>query len=164
MKKHFFHKPYFKQIFIITTCGIMAFLFSLSIYAENLTDKNFAIFNDKRIFLEIADTEEKKQLGLMFRENLAEDQGMIFLFDKPDYANFWMKNVKIPLDILFIYKNKVVKMYNMIPGCKQDPCDIYPSEYIVDSVIELKGGFCQKNNIKTGQTVKLSDDIKEKLK
>ena len=164
MINHFFHKPYFKKTFIIATCGIMAFLFSLSIYAENLTDKNFAILSDKKVFLEIADTDEKRQLGLMFRENLAEDQGMVFLFDKPDYVNFWMKNVKIPLDILFIYKNKVVKIYNMVPGCNQDPCDIYPSQSIVDSVIELKGGFCQKNNIKIGQTIKLNNSIKEKIK
>ena len=68
-----------------------------------------------------------------------------------------MKNVKIPLDMVFIYKDKVVKIYNMVPGCANDPCDIYPSKYKVDYVLELNGGFCLKNNIKPGQLVKLSN-------
>ncbi|OGI05026.1 MAG: hypothetical protein A2104_02775 [Candidatus Melainabacteria bacterium GWF2_32_7] len=160
MKNPFFQKPYFKKNFIVATCGILAFLFSLSIYAENLASKDFAVINNKKVFLEVANTAEKRQLGLMYRDNLEENQGMIFLFDMPDYVNFWMKNVKIPLDILFIYKNKVVTMYSMVPACENDSCELYPSRYKIDYAIELKGGFCHKNKIKAGQTVKLSDELK----
>jgi len=161
MKNRYSREAFYKIIFILFICSVS--LFCLCIPAKSLTDIT-CLINNKKITLEVADTDTKRQLGLMFRDSLDENQGMIFLFNKPREVSFWMKNVKIPLDMLFIYKNKVVKIYNMVPGCNQDPCDIYPSQSIVDSVIELKGGFCQKNNIKIGQTIKLNNSIKEKIK
>ena len=60
--------------------------------------------NSKVFIVEIADTEEERRKGLMFREALCEECGMLFVFDHPQKYGFWMKNVKIPLDIVYIDK------------------------------------------------------------
>lgn len=114
---------------------------------------------NKKIILSVADTEKKIEQGLMFVDKITENEGMIFLFKVPDYKIFWMKNMKIPLDILFIYNNKIVKIYKEVPECKNYPCETYESKYKVDSVLELKSGFCKKFNVKAGDKVKFSRDI-----
>ena len=158
MKNRYSREAFYKIIFILFICSVS--LFCLCIPAKSLTDIT-CLINNKKITLEVADTDTKRQLGLMFRDSLDENQGMIFLFNKPREVSFWMKNVKIPLDMLFIYKNKVVKIYNMVPGCEDEPCDLYPSVYKIDYVIELNGGFCQKYNIKTGQDVNLETQLQK---
>lgn len=143
----------FKKIFVL----FIILIFSVSLYISNFQgkseEKTFVTINNKKIFLDVANNDEKRATGLMYRENLPENNGMIFLFDKVDKYNFWMKNVKIPLDMIFIYNNKIVKIYNNVPICKNDPCEIYPSDYKIDSVIELKGGFCKKYDVKPGMSV-----------
>lgn len=109
--------------------------------------------NNMDITVEIADTPRLKRQGLMFRTHLREKNGMIFLFDKPQKTNFWMKNVNFPLDLVFIYKNKIVKIYNKLPTCKNKPCPIYPSGVLTDYALELNGGFCQKYGIQVGQKI-----------
>lgn len=154
---------YFKS-FIIFILGIFTLLLSLNIYANEPTKNSSVFINNKKITLEVADTPETRETGLMFRDNMDENHGMIFLFDKPEVTNFWMKNVKIPLDILFIYKNKIVKLYTMLSGCTNEPCEIYPSEHIVDSVIEVNSGFCYKNKIKAGQKIELDKNLQERIR
>jgi uncharacterized membrane protein (UPF0127 family) len=163
MKNPGSQKVYFsKKLTLYTLIAlILVIILSFNIYAKNLPEEAYVVVNDKKVNLEIADTEEKREIGLMFRDKIQENQGMIFLFDKPDYVNFWMKNVKIPLDILFISKDKIVTIYNMVPICIQEPCEIYPSKYKIDYVIELQGGFCYKNKVKVGQTVKLSKSLQK---
>ncbi len=125
-------------------------------------NNNFVLINNEKFFLNIADTQEKKIRGLMLIDDIPEDKGMVFLFSNPEYKAFWMKNMKIPLDILFIYKNKVVKIYKEVPVCKEDFCPTYESEHKIDSVVELKGGICNKYGIKIGDKIKFSAGIKAK--
>ncbi len=127
-----------------------------------VNDSDYATIKNKKVFLNSADTEEKKLNGLMYIDNLPENHGMVFLFEKLDYRTFWMKNMKIPLDILFIKNDKIVKIYKEVPVCRYEPCEFYKSKYKIDSVIELKSGFCAKYNIKTGDKIKFSKSIQIK--
>jgi len=161
MNKKFFQKNYSCKIHVIqifTAIFLLTSLFSLDCRGQNTI---IASFNKKKVFLEIADTYEKKIKGLMGRENLDENAGMIFLFNPAQKVGFWMKNMKIPLDMVFIKDQKIVKMYNNVPVCTNVPCPIYPSENEVDTVIELKAGFCQKYHLKTGQKVKVEKSVKK---
>ncbi|MEI7473484.1 MAG: DUF192 domain-containing protein [bacterium] len=109
--------------------------------------------NDVKVSLEVADNDKDRETGLMNRKTLSEHQGMLFLFDKTQEVYFWMKNVNFPLDMLFVRKNKIVNFYSKVPTCKATTCPIYPSSEQVDSVIELKSGFCEKYKIKIGQKI-----------
>jgi len=151
-----------KKVAVTIICILMIFVYQYSqSRAENLktNDSYFVIVKNKKIIVSIARTKPELMKGLMYIDNLPEDKGMIFLFQEPDYKAFWMKNMKIPLDILFIYKDKVVTIDKEVPFCKKDPCPVYESKYKVDKVLELKAGFCKKYNVKTGDKIKLSPDV-----
>ncbi len=136
----------------------MKYIFIFLLILTLLPIKTFANhanikINNTEITVEIADTPKLKRKGLMFRKYLPEKNGMIFLFDKPQKTNFWMKNVNFPLDLIFIYKNKIIKIYKKLPPCKSKHCPIYPSKVLTECVIELNGGFCQKYGIQVGQKI-----------
>jgi uncharacterized membrane protein (UPF0127 family) len=86
--------------------------------------------------------------GLSHREHLLENEGMLFNFNDPGDRTFHMRDCLIPLDILFIKDGKVNKIYHECQPCKIDECDKYIGE--ADSVVELLGGTCKKNNISEG--------------
>ena len=92
--------------------------------------------------------------GLSNRKHLRENQGMLFKFpNKKNYA-FHMKDCLIPLDIIFIESGVIKKIFHECPPCTEEPCKEY--EYgPTDSVIELLGGTCKKNNIKEGLNISL---------
>lgn len=99
------------------------------------------------IELEVAQTAEQQAVGLMFRESLADNRGMLFPFEFERNARFWMKNVPISLDIIFLNSDRVVDIAANVPGCKTDPCPIYGPEALVDQVLELRGGRAEELGI-----------------
>ncbi len=105
----------------------------------------------KAVDVEIADTEDKQHLGLMFREKMEENQGMLFIFDNEEMQAFYMKNTLIPLDIIFVNsKKKIVKIYkNAKPLDETDLPSIKKCIYVV----EVNGGFTDKFNIKEGDYI-----------
>ncbi len=109
----------------------------------------------KRYTLEVASTPEQMARGLMFRTELPGDRGMLFPFEPPRRVNFWMKNTKIPLDMVFIRDNKVVNIVHQAQPCTADPCRHYPSVVPVDRVIELPAGAAQSLSLDYGSPVSL---------
>ena len=98
-----------------------------------------------KINVEIADDNEERMQGLMFRENLDENEGMFFIFENESYQTFWMKNTLIPLDIIFIDKNfEIIDIKNAVP-CKEDPCQFYKSSKPAKYVLEVNSNFTIKN-------------------
>ncbi len=83
--------------------------------------------NRKTFFVEVVDTPTTRQKGLMFRENLPQNQGMFFIFDKSNIYDFWMPNVNFPLDIVWI--NKDFKVVDIItaPPCLEKNIQKCPS-------------------------------------
>lgn len=78
---------------------------------------------------EKAETPEQRQLGLMFRESLGPDEGMVFLFFEETASAFWMKNVTIPLSVAFFDADgTILKILDMEP-CERDPCELYDPLY-----------------------------------
>lgn len=105
----------------------------------------------KKIDVEIAESEETRHLGLMFRENMQDEQGMLFLFPIEEYQSFYMKNTIIPLDIIFINsKKQIVKIHKRTePYSEKSLPSFKPSIYVV----EVNGGFTDKFNIKEGDYI-----------
>jgi len=111
----------------------------------------------QRFDVEIADTEPARERGLMFRESMPADHGMLFLFDDNAVRTFWMKNCRMPLDILYFdEKYKLVSVQQRVPACRSEPCPVYPSEGAAKYVLELNAGVADKLDVKPGDAIKLS--------
>lgn len=104
----------------------------------------------KTIFLEVAETKEQQEKGLMYRTSLANDRGMLFPYKPPRQVSFWMKNTLIPLDIIFIRDGQVKFILHNYPPCKSYPCPSYGPFVPVDQVIEIPAGQASKLGIKVG--------------
>jgi uncharacterized protein len=108
--------------------------------------------NEKiKIDIEIAATEYKRQLGLMNRKSMEENEGMLFIFNEERLQSFWMLNTLISLDIMFVNKEKkIVTIHkNTTPLSQQS----YPSSEPSIYVVEVVGGFSDKNNILPGDKI-----------
>ncbi len=102
--------------------------------------------------VERAITLDQQARGMMFRETMDPDAGMIFEFDKPKIATIWMKNTAIPLDILFVRSNgKILKIEHMAQPYKLRSAS---SEAVIAAVVELQGGRSRDLGIKPGDLIK----------
>ena len=110
----------------------------------------------QKFFVETVSTPANRTKGLMHRKNLAENEGMFFVFDEPQKLVFWMKNTLIPLDIIFIDSDwRVINIEKMARPCKIDPCPTYDSVSPGQYVLEINGGLSDKLGIKNGTKVSL---------
>lgn len=109
--------------------------------------------NDQPISVELADTAAKLYQGLSNRDDLCADCGLLFVFPKKEVQNFVMRDMKFPLDIIFIADNRIVKIVSSAPPEGHSPQIIYSSEEPVDYVLELIGDYARKNNLRVGDRV-----------
>ena len=105
------------------------------------------------VSVEIADTNEKRALGLMYRRELPELHGMLFFFSRQEPLSFWMKNTPLPLDILFIDSSLTIVgiAHNTTPFSEK----AIPSDKPAQFVLEVNGGFCQRHSITVGDRIEL---------
>ena len=107
--------------------------------------------NGSRIQVELADTNETRAQGLMFREQLPKDRGMLFVFSEPGQWIFWMKNTTIPLDIVWLdYHKKIVDLVENIPGCRGDPCLQYQPGQDASYALEVPAGSVKREKLAKG--------------
>jgi uncharacterized membrane protein (UPF0127 family) len=106
----------------------------------------------KRYIVEIADDDAERARGLMFRDDMAADHGMLFIHDAEAPQAYWMKNTKIPLDILYFdHQRKLVSAQQRVPPCSAgDQCPPYPSEGAALYVLELNAGTAEAIGVKNG--------------
>lgn len=108
----------------------------------------------KTIKVEEASTPVDRARGLMYRGFLAKDSGMIFIFDEDKPLHFWMKNVVIDLDIIFLDKNLVIrKIHHSATPCVEPPCKTYGSGFAARYALEVSGRFCEKYGVKELQRI-----------
>ncbi len=149
-----------KNIFLIL---ILIVVFGVVIYAIyrggtlfNYGSRTSIVLNGYKINVEIVDTLAKQARGLSGREGLAEDAGMLFIFSQPSTQNFWMKDMKFPIDIIWISGDRVVGFVESVPppiGGSENNLTIYSSPENVDKVLEINAGLVKKWNIKVGDQI-----------
>ena len=105
-----------------------------------------------RFTVEVAKTSEEQAMGLMYRNKLAPDRGMVFPFDPPRNASFWMRNTLIPLDMIFVRADGSIANIaaNTVPYSEEP----VPSDGPVKAVLEIAGGRTAELGIKPGDMVK----------
>lgn len=111
--------------------------------------------------VEVADTTEERARGLSGRETLAEDAGMLFLFDGPVTQGFWMKDTLIPLSIAFIDGDgRIIALRDMEP-CRREPCPLYEPGRPYSSALEVNQGAFDRWGIGVGDRASLSGGLRQ---
>jgi uncharacterized membrane protein (UPF0127 family) len=106
----------------------------------------------KPFTLEVADDDRSREIGLMNRDSMPADHGMIFPFAREEPRGFWMKNTRIPLDILYLDSSgRVVSVHTMAPYDLRTTNSAGPAKY----VIELNAGVAAKLGIKAGDKLEV---------
>lgn len=107
-----------------------------------------------RFEVEVAATAQSRSQGLMYRSELADDAGMLFVFERPAEVAFWMRNTFIPLDLIFIdQQGSIVRIH---PEAQPHDDTLISSGQPVTHVLEINGGLAAKLGIVTGQRMTLS--------
>lgn len=122
---------------------------------------NWVELGGQRYTVEIADDNDERARGLMFRDELATGTGMLFIHDSEEPEAYWMKNTKIPLDILYFDNaRKLVAQQRDVPPCSAgNACPTYPSNAPARYVLELNAGEAAKLKLENGAELVFSDDI-----
>lgn len=105
----------------------------------------------KKIDIEVADNDDERMQGLMYRKSMDDSKGMLFIFQKEEPQGFWMKNTVIPLDIMYVNsKKEIVKIFRYTtPFSEKDLPSGAPATYVV----EVNGGFSDKYGVKEGDMI-----------
>jgi uncharacterized membrane protein (UPF0127 family) len=104
--------------------------------------------------VEIAAEDETRAQGLMYRDHLAPGAGMLFFFAQSGEYPFWMKNTRIPLDIIWIDENRrIAHVKHEVPPCRVVDCPSYPPNANARYVLELAGGEAKKHGLKVGDVL-----------
>lgn len=109
------------------------------------------------IQLEVARTPAQQAQGLMYRPALPNNRGMLFPFESPRPASFWMKNTPQPLDMVFLLDGEVKAVIANVPPCTTQPCPTYGpgANVLVNQVIELRSGRAAELGLKAGDQIKI---------
>ena len=115
----------------------------------------------QRYQVEIADDDAERARGLMFRDEMAANHGMLFIHDVEEPQSYWMKNTRIPLDILYFDNaRRLVSQQRDVPPCALgDGCPPYPSDAPARYVLELNAGQAARLKLENGAQMKFSPDL-----
>ena len=141
-------------LFFCSIVVVVGVLFSLSACAERKAPSEVEGFfvkgggSSSHFLFEVASTDSERRLGLMYRRNLANDRGMIFVFPETSEHSFWMKNTYISLDMFFLDQAmKVVGVLRDVPPMNEAPRTVgRESRYVV----ELPAGTAERHGICVG--------------
>lgn len=102
------------------------------------------------IQIEVAQTRDQQAMGFMYRPSIPDDRGMLFPFDPPRPVQFWMRNVLVPLDMVFIRNGEVEAVASNVPPCTTAQCPVYGPATAIDQVLELRGGRAEELGLEKG--------------
>ncbi len=158
-----------RRVRLITTLSVIATLFivvacdlppnettagAAAPTAERITPPQASFPDGFVVDLELALTPEETANGLMFRPSLPENRGMLFIFDEPRRPAFWMKNMLIPLDLVFLDgAGGVVDLITDVQPCAADPCPNYPPSGPSLAVLEIGAGVAAAHGLEIGSTI-----------
>ena len=139
------------KILFLSALFLITSVFFVYFYAKDSPGAVYVYINDAKIEVELADSVQKRAEGLSGRENLGRNQGMLFVFERPDYYSFWMKDMNFALDVIWIDENKKIVdiTKNILPESypkKFQPHE--PAKY----VLEVNASFADAHNIKISDT------------
>ena len=121
---------------------------------EQLNTRIVTLADGTEIRAEVLTKPAEMARGMMYRDPLPQGRGLLFVHQKPDYYNYWMSNVKAPLDIVFMDANRqIVEISANTPPCttKPEDCLLYGGHHLEQYVLELRAGEALRLGLHTGQ-------------
>ena len=143
--------------FMLIVFGLAWLTFSANVGKEK-RDVSILRVGEQTLGVAIADSAEEWSHGLSGRERLAEDEGMLFVFADQARRSFWMRQMRFPLDMLFIRNGRVSELFPRVPapGEGQDGREIrVQSQEPADWVLEVNSGWTQEHGVKVGDEVSI---------
>lgn len=140
-------------------------LLSQQVQAATPFTKEKIQLGTKTLDVEVARTPDQHERGLMFRDKLGKDDGMLFIFPEPQALGFWMKNTMIDLSIGYFDKDlKLIDIQEMKTGknIADEALPVYRSSGIAKYALEMNKGWFDANNIKLGTILKLNSAVTKK--
>lgn len=142
-----------KNLFAIIVILFISILFLIVFIVPK--EKNKVCFNENCFNVEVVSDQEELSKGLMFRDSLNKNSGMLFVFPEEDFYSFWMKNTLIPLDIIWINSDKeVVFIKKNVQPCLENSCESFTSNEKALYVLELNSGIANEIGLEVGDNVK----------
>lgn len=141
-------KLYISILAVVILISLISY-FKYNSYAKEIN----AVINGNRIKIEIANNPIEYYNGLSNRESICNSCGMLFIFPDKKIRNFVMRNMKFPLDIIWISDDKIVGFDENLAPEGSKPKNLYNSEEPVDLVLEVNAGFVEKNKISINDIV-----------
>ena len=141
---------------------LLPLLFSLSLLSGCASAGNdWVELAGERYQVEIAADDATRARGLMFRDKLPDGTGMLFIHDREEPQAYWMKNTRIPLDILYFDSAlKLVSQQRNVPPCSAgNACPSYPSQRPARYVLELNAGEAERLKLENGTELQLAGSI-----
>ena len=130
-----------------------SFLIFFNIFVES---KNFIFLEKYLSQIEIVSDPQDRKTGLMNRESLPDDSGMIFVWDRNKVQCMWMKNTSIPLSVAYIEDTgEIIDIYDMVPLSRKSVCSRKPALY----ALEVNQGWFEKNELYVGDFINISSVI-----
>lgn len=138
---------------LLIVLGGVWFLFSFKVWTPSVQTLKVRI-GEHTILVEVADSAEERSTGLSGRDGLEEGRGMIFLFPESAVQRFWMKEMKFPIDIIWVRDGRVVGFEEDVPvpaaGVSESELPVYFSPEAVDMVLEVSAGTVYSLGIQVG--------------
>jgi uncharacterized membrane protein (UPF0127 family) len=131
----------------------LVLLFSGCVTTQEQKKIDKVCFNEKCYVVELAQTDEQRQMGLMNRKILGENKGMLFIYETDGIYTFWMKNTLIPLDMIWIDGNgTVVRIIKNCEPCGNEYCPSINPNKKARYVLEVNGGEADRINLSEGSS------------
>ena len=137
--------------------GVLLFSLFVAHSTQGYVTSSVSFDNGRFLQVEVAQTPSELAAGLMHREGLEADSGMLFIFESEARHEFWMKNMLFSIDIIWIDSDyTVVDIVERAPPCREDICPDYVPEGMAKYVLEVPAGFASSNHVSIGQRVGLN--------
>src|SRR6185369_1837932 len=144
-------------VLLVIFGGYLFYQYGSKMTTKMKTNGSQATIGTHTFDVEVVKTNNNTQIALTKYTAIADNQGMLFLFDQPGFYTFWMKNMKFPIDMIFIHDDVVVSFVeNATPPTSKDTQPlIYQPESSANKVLEVNKGTIKRDNIKKGDKVKI---------
>lgn len=139
-----------KKVFLALVIIALVLIFSIRLFQTPT-----ATINGQTFRLIVARSEKEKEVGLSNRTSLPNDMGMLFPFAQEGFHSFWMKDMRLPIDIIFIRDSRIIEIFENAapPKSSSESLTVYKPKERADAVLEINSGLSEKYHFKSGDLV-----------